>query len=326
MKLSVGNTTANLIANSIIVSLANATATANLQPTQLVIGTSTVNTTAVLGTTLVGGATTVNTTQIVVGGSTTNVVWHVGNDGSGSGLDADLLDGHDTSYFSNATVFSSGSTVANATGVYVGANLFVDTVKLSIGNTTANATANSIIHQIANSTATTNVTPDGIKVGSTSIVNTAGHFGNGSGLTSILQANNADNLGTIPASHYGQTAIVAIVGTGAAAMTVGQYADVLVPFSGTITQVTLLADRAGNTVIEIRKCTYSQFDDSTHPVTGDKINASAPPTISSSATKSQDATLTGWTTSISVGDILRFYVNSAATMQQCSIILNVNKT
>ena len=33
---------------------------------------------------------------------TGNKIWHSGNDGSGSGLDADLLDGHDSSYYINA--------------------------------------------------------------------------------------------------------------------------------------------------------------------------------------------------------------------------------
>ena len=37
--------------------------------------------------------------QIYAGNSTSNVVWHAGNDGSGSGLDADLLDGVDSSRF-----------------------------------------------------------------------------------------------------------------------------------------------------------------------------------------------------------------------------------
>jgi hypothetical protein len=37
--------------------------------------------------------------QIYAGNSTSNVVWHAGNDGSGSGLDADLLDGIDSSRF-----------------------------------------------------------------------------------------------------------------------------------------------------------------------------------------------------------------------------------
>ena len=66
-------------------------------------------------------------------------------------------------------------------------------------------------------------------------------------------------------------------------------------------------------VVDVWKCTYSQFDaGGTHPVSGDKITASAPPTISS-ATKSQDSTLTGWTTAFAAGDILAFNVNSATT-------------
>jgi hypothetical protein len=39
--------------------------------------------------------------QIYAGNSTSNVVWHAGNDGSGSGLDADLWDGYHVGQFSN---------------------------------------------------------------------------------------------------------------------------------------------------------------------------------------------------------------------------------
>lgn len=38
-----------------------------------------------------------------------NTVWHSGNDGSSSGLDADTLDTHDTAYFTNASNLSSGT-------------------------------------------------------------------------------------------------------------------------------------------------------------------------------------------------------------------------
>ena len=49
-------------------------------------------------------------------GSTDYDVWHAGNDGSGSGLDADLLDGlHSTSFHqTTATDFSYGMTVGNS--------------------------------------------------------------------------------------------------------------------------------------------------------------------------------------------------------------------
>lgn len=99
-----------------------------------------------------------------------------------------------------------------------------------------------------------------------------------------------------------------------------------VPFDCTITAARLLADRSGSIAIEVRKCTYAQFDSgATHPVTGDKISASAPPTISN-ATKSSDTTLSGWTTTLTEGDILEFYVSSCSTIRRCTITLDVTGT
>lgn len=98
----IGNSTANVTANSILVSVANSTSTANLQPNQLFVGTSKVNSTAIAA----------------------------------------------------------------------GSNLTIDTVKLFVGNTIANLTANSILVSVANSTSTTNVSPLGVSVG-TVVVNSA---------------------------------------------------------------------------------------------------------------------------------------------------------
>lgn len=48
-----------------------------------------------------------------------SVVWHAGNDGQGSGLDADLLDGKDSTYFTNAGNLVSGIVpVAMLSGTY----------------------------------------------------------------------------------------------------------------------------------------------------------------------------------------------------------------
>jgi len=48
-----------------------------------------------------------------------NKAWHAGNDGSGSGLDADLLDGKDSTYFTNASNLASGIVpVARLSGTY----------------------------------------------------------------------------------------------------------------------------------------------------------------------------------------------------------------
>ena len=46
--------------------------------------------------------------SITTGGNT-GTVWHSANDGAGSGLDADLLDGQDSTYFANASNLSAGT-------------------------------------------------------------------------------------------------------------------------------------------------------------------------------------------------------------------------
>ncbi len=121
-------------------------------------------------------------------------------------------------------------------------------------------------------------------------------------------------------------AIPFIIDGGGAVITTGYKGHIVCEFAGTITQNTLLGEGSGSIVVDIWKTTYSAFDGaSSHPASGDKITASAPPTISG-ATKSQDATLTGWTTSFSAGDILGFNVNSITTFQRVTLSLKVTKT
>jgi hypothetical protein len=98
-----------------------------------------------------------------------------------------------------------------------------------------------------------------------------------------------------------------------------------VPFAATITAARLFADQSGSIVVDIWKTTYSAYDPTTHPATGDKITASAPPTISS-AKKAQDTTLTGWTTAVSAGDFLAFNVNSCSSIQRVSVALTLTRT
>ncbi len=59
-------------------------------------------------------ALTADASQLYVGG---NKLWHQGNDGAGSGLDADQLDGHDSGYFTDivARLGYTPSNLANGT-------------------------------------------------------------------------------------------------------------------------------------------------------------------------------------------------------------------
>lgn len=119
----------------------------------------------------------------------------------------------------------------------------------------------------------------------------------------------------------GIMAIEFIIDGGGSALTTGIKGDLEIPFACTIQQVSMLADQSGSVVVDIWKDTYANFP----PVDADSITASAPPTISST-TKSQDSTLTGWTTTVAAGDILRFNVDSITTIERVVVSLKVIKT
>lgn len=100
----------------------------------------------------------------------------------------------------------------------------------------------------------------------------------------------------------------------------GVKADLVVDFACTILGVTLLADQAGSLVVDLWKDSYANYP----PVVGDSICAAAKPTISA-ATKAQDTTLTGWTTSVAAGDIVRVNVDSCTTIQRCTVALKLER-
>ena len=112
-----------------------------------------------------------------------------------------------------------------------------------------------------------------------------------------------------------------LIDGGGSALETGIKGDLEIPFDCTITQATAMADQSGSVVVDVWKDTYANFP----PTDADSITASAPITISSS-TKSQDSTLTGWTKTISAGDILRFNVDSCTTITRVVISLKITKS
>lgn len=115
--------------------------------------------------------------------------------------------------------------------------------------------------------------------------------------------------------------ITFIIDGGGSVLTTGVKGDLEIPFGCTINRVTLLADQTGSVVVDIWKNTYANYP----PTGANTITASAIPTISS-AVKSQDSTLTGWTTGITAGDTLRFNVNSVTTITRVLVSLKVTRT
>lgn len=134
------------------------------------------------------------------------------------------------------------------------------------------------------------------------------------------QVAKADGTGAV-AFEDDKVAINFIIDGGGSAITTGVKGYIEIPFAMTIQGVTLLADQSGSIVVDIWKDSYANFP----PLNADTITASAVPTIST-AVKSQDLTLTGWTTAVVAGDILGFNVDSITSIQRVTIALRGKKT
>ena len=112
-----------------------------------------------------------------------------------------------------------------------------------------------------------------------------------------------------------------IIDGGGAVISTGQKGHVVIDFDCQILNWTILSDQSGSIVVDIWKDTYANFP----PTVADTITASAKPTLAS-AQKNQNTTLTGWTTTITAGDILAYNVDSATTVQRVTVSLKVRMT
>lgn len=110
-----------------------------------------------------------------------------------------------------------------------------------------------------------------------------------------------------------------LIDGGGSAIATGIKGTFQVDFDGTILSNTLLADQSGSITITIKKVAYASY-----PGSLTSIVAAAKPTLSS-AQKSTDSTLTGWTTSFSAGDIFEVTVDTAATVTRVTLALKVRR-
>ncbi len=94
-----------------------------------------------------------------------------------------------------------------------------------------------------------------------------------------------------------------------------------VPFDCTITAGSLFADQSGSIVVDLWVDSYANYP----PTDADSITASAPLTISG-AIKSTDSTLTGWTKTLTKGQIIYYNVDSCTTIEKVLVSLLVTRT
>ena len=110
-----------------------------------------------------------------------------------------------------------------------------------------------------------------------------------------------------------------VIDGGTAVPTTGSKGFRVVPYACTITGWEILADAAGDAVVDVKKSTYAAF-----PTTA-TIAGAEKPTLST-AQKNQDLTLTTWTVALAAGDILEFNLDSVATCKRVTVTLFVTRT
>ena len=215
--LSVGNSTVNTFANSSLLKVHNATGSANLGPTTLVIGSSTINATAYVA----GANVFLDTTTLSVGNSTANlfansITISLANSTSTVALrPIDVTVG--TSVLNAAVVsIGGGASVVNTTSFITGANVSLDTVRLSIGNTIANLIANSIIVKVANATGIANLQPTQLVIGTSTVNSTA--FAAGS---NVFLNQSALSIGNSTVNVFANSSTIMINGTALSTATSG---------------------------------------------------------------------------------------------------------
>lgn len=232
------------------------------------------------------------------------------------------------------------TSVGTLTSLTMGGTLTVGANTLALASATVSGTPTWSSNQAV--TVSTAAQPNITSVGTLTSLTTSGTITTTAaasklvpGATSFSHRNNADNADNLLIADNGNVtirgtligggivaAIAYVFDGGGAALTTGVKGDLLIPFACTINSATLQADQSGSIVIDIWKKTYTL---DSPPAVAQTITASAKPTLASHQS-SQDATLSGWTTSVAANDMLRFNIDSITTCTRVTLTLKVTKT
>lgn len=108
------------------------------------------------------------------------------------------------------------------------------------------------------------------------------------------------------------------VDNAGSAITTGLKGFLVVPYACKITGWSIVGDQSGSAVIDIWKAAGAI------PTNSNSITASAPPTLTT-AQLGSSSTLTGWTVDVAAGDVIGFYVDSAATITRLTLQLTITR-
>lgn len=103
---------------------------------------------------------------------------------------------------------------------------------------------------------------------------------------------------------------------GGSVITTGVKGDITIPFNCYIDSWYLTADQAGSIVIDVWKDVFANYP----PTVADAITGTEKPTLSSQ-TSNSDTNLTTWSKLVTSGDVIRFNVDSVATVTRVNLII-----
>ena len=215
-----------------------------------------------------------------------------------------------------ASASAAATSASNASTSATNAASSASTASTQASNASTSAT-NAAASASTASTQATNAS-NSASSASTSATNAANSASSAS--TSATNAANSATSAAASLAAMDDAEIAMTIDGGGVVITAGKKGAIEIPFNCTIDRWTITADQSGSITIDINKSTYSGYPTTT------SITASATPAISS-AQKAQSSTLTGWTTSLSAGDIVEFEVDATPTsITLATISLKVTKT
>ena len=142
-------------------------------------------------------------------------------------------------------------------------------------------------------------------------------FTKGDGSTFPIVVPAGSGSGTVSGGALSGSFGITIDGAGSV-ITLGNKGYATIPYSGTITGWTMIANQTGNCVIDVWKAA------GTIPTGADTITGTEKPTLSSQQIAS-DLSLSSWTTSVTAGDVFAFYVDSASTITRVNLSIYITK-
>ena len=214
---------------------------------------------------------------------------------------------------SNTTITSDSNTIViSSTGGVGGASTYIQPgTNTYTGGTSTNPTINVSALTINTLIASGNSTFSGTLSGGSSF----------SANTLYSGTTNVNNLfSTTGHTHLGGIGFT-IDANGNNSISKGVKGSVIVPFNCTITSWTILSDVSGSISIDVWSDAYGSYP----PTSGDTITGGEKITLTNQQ-KNQDLNLTSWTTSLSLGNVLTFYVESNSTLlKKVYVMINVIK-